>query len=167
MNWQIEAIALEPDDERLPYVWTEILKQNRKAEIPLPVRREVADILKQQIGQRKCGPVWPWKNPPYRLLQIWEHSGRNGRNGRPERVRYKGTLYKVAGLSHLRPFHDYRKTVKLELKRSGLDRAIIKQLQGHKSDYADDWYTWFQGEDMEAGVKDSYLKDRDQTQGPK
>jgi integrase len=156
LHWRCEDCVLNPDDEGLPYLWVEISKQRRRTRVPRPIRSELVPILKDQIGPRSEGPVWSWRNPPYRLLDIYELADHNGRNGRPERLKLKGTLYQIAGVQVPRPFHDFRKTVKLELKRLLGDSKKARDYQGHKSDSMDNWYTWYQREDMEEAVRDSY-----------
>jgi integrase len=166
LSMQTSDVELTPGDGGLPFVWINISKQRRKTRVPLPIRYEAAEILKNQIGAQEFGPVWPWKNPPYKLLRVYEWADHNGRNGSPERIRLKGWLYQVAGVEVPRPFHDFRKTVKMELKRTGVDKSITKQMQGHKTDAADDWYTWFSREELETTVRHSYL-DRDQNRDQK
>jgi integrase len=52
-----------------------------------------------------------------------------------------------------RPFHDFRKLFKLEMKRAGLQREVTKSMQGHATDAMDAYYTHFQREDLEAAAK--------------
>lgn len=152
---KVSDCCLFPDDNGLPYIWLEISKQQRKTRVPRPIRRELFEILSDQIGARTDGFVFPWRSPPYRLLKIYEWSEQNGRNGSPERIRYKGFLQDLAGVP-IRPFHDWRKLVKLEIKRTGVTDKRARDYQGHKSESMDDWYTWFQREDLEAIVRDTY-----------
>ena len=139
LNWQCDDCVLNPDDGGLPYVWVEISKQRRRSRVPRPIRFELVKILTDQIGCRVEGPVWPWINPPYKLLKV------NGKS-----------LYEVAGVKVPRPFHDFRKTVKLELKRANSNSKLTRDYQGHKSESMDDYYTWFQREDLEKLVRESY-----------
>ncbi|NLD92184.1 MAG: phage integrase family protein [Fibrobacter sp.] len=158
LQWRCEDCVLKPTDGGLPYIWVEISKQRHKTRVPRPIRSELVPILQEQINGRSEGPVWPWKTPPYKLLDIYEWGDHNGRNGYPERLKFKGTLYQVAGVEVPRPFHDFRKTVKLELKRLLGDSKKARDYQGHKSESMDDWYTWYQREDLEEAVKESYKK---------
>lgn len=141
LQWKCEYCILNPNDGGLPYIWVEISKQHRKTRVPRPIRSELVSILREQIGTRTEGPVWLWKNPPYKLLRI------NGEY-----------LYKKAGVRVPRPFHDFRKTVKLELRRVLFDSKKAREYQGHKTESMDDYYTWFQREDLEEAVRYSYLK---------
>ena len=87
--------------------------------------------------------VWPWRNPPYKLLKVKT----------PE-----GTLVsieKLAGIN-MRPFHDWRKTVKLEVKRKIKDPKLAKAFQAHRTESSDDYYTFYQREDLEKAVSNSY-----------
>jgi hypothetical protein len=65
------------------------------------------------------------------------------------------SLEKLADIP-IRPFHDWRKTVKLEVKRKIKDPKLAKAFQAHRTDSADDYYTFFQREDLESAVADSY-----------
>lgn len=161
--WQCEDCVLNPDDGGLPFIWVVTFKQRRRVRVPRPIRAELIPILKEQIQGRIEGPVWPWTNPPYKHLRIYQWSEFNGRNGFPERQKFRGTLMQVAGVN-IRPFHDFRKTVKLELKRNLSDSNLAREYQGHKSDSMDKYYTWFQREDMEKAVENSY-RDHDRGQG--
>lgn len=60
LKWQIEDCFLHPDDGGIPYIKIWISKQNRKLQVERPIRIELYHILKEQIGQRSEGPVWPW-----------------------------------------------------------------------------------------------------------
>jgi integrase len=142
LGWQCEDCVLNPDDGGLPYLWVTISKQKQTVRVPRPIRAELVPILREQINCRSEGPVWPWENPPYKLLKV---------NG--------SWLYDLAKVEVPRPFHDFRKTVKLELKRILADSKKARDYQGHKSESMDDWYTWYQREDLEEAVRDSYRKD--------
>jgi integrase len=112
LNWKVEDIVLNPS-EGIPYFWANISKQRSRTRKAIPMVRQLYDILKDQIGLKTEGSIWPWKNPPYKLLRI------------------KGiSLYKIAGVDVPRPFHDFRKTVKMGLKRSGMSKEITKGMQG-------------------------------------
>jgi integrase len=154
LGWHVEDCNLNPD-EGIPYIMVIISKQKRRIKVPRPIRFELAKILREQIGERVSGPVWPWVTPPYKLLKVYEYSDRISRNGHPVPIRFKGDLYKLAGVDVPRPFHDFRKTVKLELKRH-LDKDRARQYQGHKTDAMDDYYTFYQRVDLEDAVKFSY-----------
>jgi len=86
LGWKCEDCVLTPDDGGLPYIWVEISKQRRKTRVPRPIRSELVSILKDQVNSRSEGPVWPWKTPPYKLLDIYEWATHNARNGHPERL---------------------------------------------------------------------------------
>lgn len=90
------------------------------------------------------------------MLQVWEYSAENSPNGQPKPAKFKGNLYEVAGVKVPRPFHDFRKTVKLELKRKSVDAKKTREYQGHKTESKDDYYTFFQRKDMEDLVSDGY-----------
>ena len=156
LRLSVADCVLDPTDSGLPYVWVVISKQRREARTPLPIRRELTELLREQIAGRTEGRVWPWCNPPYKLLDVWE-TDEHGE------CRVKGSLYKLAGVKVPRPFHDFRKTVKMELQRKHLDKSVRKRMQGHKTDAMDDYYSWFQREDLEAAVADTYEGYRDQT----
>jgi integrase len=167
LNIKIEDCVLDPDDGGLPYVWVDILKQKRKTRVPRPIRRELRDILREQIAyQRSVNPqetrVWPWVDPPYRLFIVYELVKGIAKDGKCRLMRKeKGHLYELAGVKVPRPFHDYRKSVRLELKRNpNLSREQAKSYQCHQTDSMDDYYTFFQREDLETAVRDSYKDER-------
>ena len=142
LNFQVTDCVLNPD-EGLPYVWADILKQGRHVRVPLPLHFKAFEALREQIAGRMSGPIWPWKNPPYRLMKV------KGPDGK------RVSLEKLADIP-IRPFHDWRKTVKLEVKRKIKDPKLAKAFQAHRTDSADDYYTFFQREDLESAVADSY-----------
>lgn len=141
LGWQVEDVVLDPPDG-LPFVWVVISKQRRQARVPRPIRAELVQILREQIEDRPAGPVWPWADPPYKLLRTAD--------GR--------TLIEAAGVAIPRPFHDFRKLVKLELKRTGIGPKQAQAYQGHATESMDDYYTWWQRDDLEAAVIESYRK---------
>jgi integrase len=146
LGWQAEDFCLYPDDGSTPYFKTKILKQGRSCQITIPMRKELWEIIKNQLGERTGGPVWQWKNPPYGLFEIRQEDGKIKR------------LYDIAGVQVERPFHDFRKTFKMELKRQGLSKEITKNIMGHASDSMDDYYSHFSRVDLESAVAQSWVK---------
>lgn len=139
LAWQVSDIVLFPQDGGLPYFWVDVSKQKRKTRVAVPMVSQLRDILINQIGDRNAGYVWPWKNPPYKLFQVGNKQ-----------------LYELAGVQVPRPFHDFRKTFKMELKRQGLSKDVTKSIMGHATDAMDDWYTHFGRSDLESAVKHTY-----------
>lgn len=146
LGWLVPDIALCPDDNSTPYFFTNILKQGRRCRVAIPMRKELWTILKNQIGDRTGGPVWPWKWCPYFLFEIKQEDGTIKR------------LYDIAGVKVPRPFHDFRKTFKMEMKRMGLSQEVTKSMQGHATDSMDEWYTHFSRVDLEGAVAGSWSK---------
>jgi integrase len=142
LNLKVTDCILVPA-EGLPYVWVNVLKQGRVVRVALPLHAKAAAALKEQIGNLTGGPVWPWQNPPYKLSMV--------KHGRGKLV----SIGKLAGVP-IRPYHDWRKRVKLVVKRKLKDNKLAKAFQGHRTDSADDYYTFFQREDLEAAVADSH-----------
>jgi integrase len=144
LGWKIPDIVLYPDDNSTPYFFTSISKQCRKCRVAIPMRKELWEILKDQIADRTDGPIWPWKGAPYFLFEIQQGDGTIKR------------LYDIAGVKVPRPFHDFRKTFKMEMKRMGLSQEVTKSMQGHATDSMDDWYTHFSRVDLERAVAQSW-----------
>jgi len=63
------------------------------------------------------------------------------------------SIGKIIGIK-IRPFHDYRKRVKLEVQRKIKNLKMAKAFQGHRTDSTDD-YTFYQREDLEDAVAES------------
>jgi integrase len=122
------SLDLKIVDEQVvetPWFRHTVLKQKRRTVHQVPMSIELWRILQRIVGDRKSGPLFPaWKNPPYK------------------RIRHLGIM-KAAGMSDFRPFHDYRKSFKTDLKADGASSEITKYLQGHASDSMDDHYTQF------------------------
>jgi integrase len=144
LKWRIEDIVLCPDDSSIPYFWADISKQKRKTRIAVPMVAQLARILRDQISGYKEGYVFPWRNPPYKLFQIAMEDGS------------VESLYDLAKVNVPRPFHDFRKTFKMDLKRSGYSKEVTKSMMGHATDAMDDWYTHFKRADLEDAVKHTY-----------
>ena len=154
LGWQVCDVILYPDDNSTPYFFTSISKQGRKCRVAIPMRKELWEILKAQIGERTGGPVWPWRCAPYFLFEIKQEDGTIKR------------LYDIADVKVPRPFHDFRKTFKMEMKRMGLPTEVTKSMQGQATDSMDGWYTHFSRVDLERAVASSWSKfspDHDQT----
>jgi integrase len=145
LNFQIPDCVLDPGDGGLPYVWADVLKQGRHVRVALPLHAKAMAALREQIAERKGGQVWPWINPPYDLFKVKS----------PDDEDKLISIEELAGVP-IRPFHDWRKTVKLEVKRKIKDPKMAKAFQGHRTDSADDYYTFYQREDLESIVADSY-----------
>jgi hypothetical protein len=156
LQWQIEKdICLKPQDGGYPYFYAWISKQKRLTRICVPMFKQLYDILKVQMGSRTSGHVWRWKNPPYHTLDIKTEDGK---------VR---KLMEVAGVPFQRPFHEFRKTFKMDLKRKGFTKDITKNMQGHATDSMDDWYTHYTRADLEKVVVESYRGDQMETKKEK
>jgi hypothetical protein len=103
----------------------------------MPMRRALYDLMLRVIGERNSGPVWSWKNPPYKLIK-------------------QLGIMEQAELKNIRPFHDYRKTFKTEMKIAGATKEMSKYLQGHATDSMDDYYTQFRRTDAQALFTEEY-----------
>jgi integrase len=140
LKWQVEDLNLSSDNGSTPFFWTSISKQKRKTRVALPMVSKLQAILQEQVAGRTHGKVWPWSSPPYKLLVVVDEQGK------------ASGLYELAGVTVPRPFHDFRKLFKIEMKRAGLSREVTKEMQGHATDAMDAYYTHFQREDLETAV---------------
>jgi len=95
-----------------PYIITRILKQKRRKEIEIPISPRLWQILTRRVAGRETGNVWPWKNPPYKILK---------RTG----------IMRIAGMENFRPFHDYRKCFATDLADRGISTEVACDIQGH------------------------------------
>ncbi|MBN1604713.1 MAG: hypothetical protein JW915_24100 [Chitinispirillaceae bacterium] len=137
LRWQCEHFKLvvgkndQGEIVELPYYRTAITKRGIPVVQELPMRRALYDLMVRVIGGRPSGPVWSWKNPPYKLIK---NLG----------------IMNQAELKNLRPFHDYRKTFKTEVKLAGATPEISMYLQGHATQSMDEYYTQFRRTDAQA-----------------
>lgn len=138
MRMQVEDCELSPESG-LPFVWFWASKQKRKMRKPKPISSRCAEALREQVGERKVGDLWPVKNPPYKLLR---ESG----------------LREAAGWPH-RWFHDYRKSAEARFRISA-GKEAAKGMLDHQTDSMAEWYTHYQRDDLEAAVKQSYTDQR-------
>lgn len=134
--WKWENIDLDPKDG-YPSLRITITKQKRQTIRTVPMSRNLWEMLKAIPGQHEHGPVFPVQSPPHRLLT-------------------RHQLMAKAGLGHLRPFHDFRKSWKTRMKAKGYSSEKTKAFQGHATDSMDQYYTIFQKADLEDMVRDTW-----------
>lgn len=143
IKWRVQDFHLQVlrsengEIVELPYFTSIILKRGRPVTQEMPMRRSLWELMIRVIGERREGPVWPWTWPPYGLIK---------RLG----------IMKQAGLTHLRPFHDYRKSFKTELKLQGATSDMSMYLQGHATKSMDEYYTQFRRIDAQCLFADQY-----------
>jgi integrase len=133
LSWQCEDLHLEQPDIGLPYYDTKISKQGRAMRKQIPMTKELWIAMRAQIGIRENGQVWPWTSAPYDITRA---------------------VLKEAGLSHMRPFHDFRKSAKVRFMAFG--REAAKAMQGHATDSMNDYYLHFQRQDLESVVRGTW-----------
>lgn len=134
MKLQKSDIELNPKTG-LPYIKVWVSKQKRKMQKARPISFKCAEALREQFAEMPNEMVWPYKNPPYKLIK-------------------KSGLREESGYSE-RWFHDFRKTAKLNFREHG-GKEIAKEMLGHKTDAMDDYYTHYQRKNLEIAVKKSY-----------
>jgi integrase len=175
MPWQVEDLdlSLPRHDERgrlvaVPSFKAIISKQRKKMIVRRPMSRQLHDALVAQIGNRKAGPIWPWKNPPYSVIRWMQCTTCGQRHNRSKRARGKldcacggrlvmTGLYEEAGLKDMRPFHDYRYSRNfINRIEKGLDKDTAKSLQGHKTDAMHDLYLVREALDLAPAIMDSW-----------
>jgi hypothetical protein len=134
----------------IPYFETLISKQSRKTQVQIPMSPRLWEILKRIVAGRTTGFVFPFRNPPYKHFNVRKKDS----SGNITNV----SVFELAGMLQIRPFHDYRKSKKSHLKLQGYSSDYTKYLQGHATDSMDAYYTNFKRLDMQ----DVYLKDYEQ-----
>lgn len=143
LSWRIEDLHLEPKRDEdgnvteVPYFSTIILKQRRQRRIQVPMSVDLWRVLKRLAGDRLAGPLWRWRTTPYKL------------------IRELGIMER-AGMKDFRPFHDWRKSFKTELKAAGYSSEYTKYLQGHATDSMDNYYTQFKRHHVQGAYLDGY-----------
>lgn len=153
LKWRCENMHLDlkTDSEgrilEIPYFETLISKQNRRTQVQIPMSPRLWEILKRVVAGRTSGFVFPVRNPPYKHFNVKKKDS----SGNITSV----SVFEIAGLSHMRPFHDYRKSKKSHLKLQGYTSEYTKYLQGHATDSMDSYYTNFKRLDMQ----DVYLRE--------
>lgn len=156
LKWRCEDMNLDLKlDEQgniieIPYFVTVISKQKRKTRVQIPMTSRLCDILKRVVSGRETGAVWPVSTPPYKHFNIIKLDDKG--------KEYTTTIFELAGLGHFRPFHDYRKSKKSNLKLQGYTSEYTKYLQGHATDSMDAYYTKFQRMDVQKVYIEEYRK---------
>jgi len=134
IRWQCEdfhlSVVRSDHGIEVPYYRSTISKRGRPVSQEMPMRRALYDVMMRVIGDRTHGPVWSWKNPPYKM------------------IKQLGVMDR-AGLTHLRTFHDYRKSFKTEMKIAGASSEISMYLQGHATESMDKYYTQYRRTDAQ------------------
>lgn len=141
MKWRVEDICLDIEKDKdgnvveLPYFTTFITKQRRITRKQIPMSFGLWQVLKRVIADKSEGWVWPVRCPPYKYIREKE-------------------IMEKAGLQKYRPFHDFRKSFKVAMKKKGMSQEFTKYLQGHATNSMDDYYTQFSRLD----VQDAHLE---------
>jgi integrase len=143
LGWKVEDVCLDIQYDaqgnvvELPFFTTLIKKQRRITRKQIPMSFGLWEILKRVISERKEGRVWPVVNAPYKLIR-------------------KLGIMEKAELTKYRPFHDFRKSFKTEMKRQGMTKEFTKYLQGHATDSMDQYYTQFRRQDVQSAFMPGY-----------
>jgi integrase len=184
LKWKIEEMDLTPPKfdaqgniQFIPYFTTDISKQNRIVRKRIPMSKKLWETMCLIVGEQKKGLVFKRQTPPYRML-CWLHCPQcgyrqfdHGNETRTGKKYHHGDycpncrtglletrhLNQEAGVPYIRPFHDYRKTVKFRNKiLKKLPKELTKAFQGHSTDSMDEYYLHLQTNDLYAVVADTW-----------